>query len=269
MNVLKCWSHCERMWQWLAVILDKRMMWYRSIHCIYQQKLNQQPPHCTCPTQTWLNSDVFKYLLILGNGFCWKYCYCIKCLHSECGKYCVDYWPEEPAMATTYIGWIWGLSLDVSLRVNDMQIYLTVFNCSVCKSPPDVPPPLGYKYLKIQYNEHFYFHTSKLFKTWEDEELFKGIFLDYRFNDVLFQLHISRFLVCRVYVIILVIVKSSFLNDTHSMPWCDMLAQWSGLISTVWRSKRCLKLLLSCFAVSLFIITNCKLITENGIKLVL
>lgn len=43
-----------------------------------------------------------------------------------------------------------------------MQISLAVFNCSVCKSPPDVPPPLNYKKLKIQYNKHIYFHMSKL-----------------------------------------------------------------------------------------------------------
>lgn len=42
-----------------------------------------------------------------------------------------------------------------------MQISLAVFNCSLCKSPPDVPPPLNYKKLKIHYNKHFHFYISK------------------------------------------------------------------------------------------------------------
>lgn len=205
------------------------MMWCRSIHCIYQQKLNQQPPHCTCPTQTWLNSDVFKYLLILGNGFCWKCCYCIKCLHWECGKYCVDYWPEDPAVATTYIGWIWGLSLDVTLETT---LFPFPWELMICKFP-SLFLIVVFARAHLMSLPHLTINTSKFntinistfipvnYSKLERMKNFLKTFF-WTINSIMcFSNCIYLgFLVCRVYVIILVIVKSSFLNnDTHSMPW--------------------------------------------------
>lgn len=143
-----------------------------------------------------------------------------------------------------------------------MQISLAVFNCSLCKSPPDVPPPLNYKKLKIHYNKHFYFLISK--PLLQNLRVY-GTFLDCGRNHfVLFPIaytyiflsalcnymEISVFVVgpllnsscfkthSAVLHLNVVIVKSSILgNDGHSTH--DGIIAQCGARLTLYGSNRC------------------------------